>query len=192
MKRRLRQWGLSIALISIVLIAAVLVIVHWASGASDGAVHVGKPDATTTGAPQGPVISETPYFTTQLPQGYDVKQRSVTPGQAAIQLQLRAYNSHVASEQFAVTVGILPQEGLNGVGDYHLRTSDPGYAHYLPLDMPASAVAFRTTTEPAAFTVFWVHDTDYYEITLSTDDVGLGYAPLQSTYSQVMTHWKWL
>ena len=190
MKSRLRRLGIVLVICIVVLVPALMLLSHWINGSSDGSVHVGAPASQAT-APAVPLAIKTTYFTTQLPAGFNLKYQTETPANTT-QLQLMAYGGATLPEQFAATVGTIPSDGLAEVGDYNLRTSQTAsYTPFTPTSLPAGATAFRTVSDPAAFTVFWPHGTHYIELTLSTDG-GATLDQLQTVFSQVMAQWAWL
>jgi len=192
MKRWLKRWGIGIAVVLAVLVGAVAVLLHWMNTDNNGTVHVGKPNAenTTAVTPVLPTDVKTPYFTTLLPGGFTIKRQVETPNATPTLLQMVA-NGGTNKQQFAVTVGALPTDGLSGTGDYNLRVTDKtAYAPFSPPNLPAGAVAYRSTSGAAAFTVFWTHGTHYNELAFSSDGEAT-YDQLLATYSQVMASWNW-
>jgi hypothetical protein len=125
-----------------------------------------------------------------LPAGFTVKRQVENPASNP-QLQLAANTPSITDQQFAATVGTLPMGGLKEIGDYNLRaTLTATYAPFTPASLPSGAVAFRTVSGPASFTVFWPHGTHYIELALSTDG-GAAQIQLDTTYAQIMANWKW-
>lgn len=186
MSRRVKIWGISLLALGLVVTTTVMLVRHWADTSSDGTVHTGKP-APIAPAPKEPLSLDTSYFTTHLPPGFTLKREEVTPS-SPIQLQLVATNTH---QQFAVTVGNLPSDGLKGIGDYNLRvTKTTDYEPYRPAGMPVEATAFRDTTGLPAFVAFWPHGSQYTEIALSSDGADNA-GQLFATF-EIATHdWQW-
>ena len=187
MSRRLKTWGICLLAAVLVIATAALLVQHWAGTSSDGTVHTGQPAATTTPAPKEPLNIDTAYFTTHLPPGFTLKREEATPS-SPILLQLVATNEH---EQFAITVGSIPSEGLVGVGDFNLRvTKTTDYEPYRPAGMPVEATAFRATTGLPSFVAFWPHGSQYTEIALSSD--GADNTPQLFDTFEIATHaWQW-
>ena len=188
MNRRLKVWGMSLLTAALLITTAVLVVQHWASTSSDGTTHTGKPVvATVTPTAKEPLALDTSYFTTKLPPGFTLKREEATPS-SPILLQLVTTNEH---QQFAVTVGIMPDDGLKGIGDYNLRvTKATDYEPYRPAGMPVAATAFRNITGPPGFVAFWPNQSQYTEIALSSD--GVDTTPqLFATFEQAVYNWQW-
>src|SRR5262249_45649806 len=127
------------------------------------------------------------YFHTTLPGGFTVRREADTPG-APILHELVVGNQH---QQFAVTIGTLPQDGLEGLGDYHLRVSQPAnFEPYRPAGVPVDSTGFRATAAPPAFVIFWPHGASYAEIALTSD--GASTMPeLFATFEQSSHNWQW-
>jgi hypothetical protein len=133
----------------------------------------------------------TPYFTTMLPEGFSIKRRVETPDAAQTLLQLVANSVSSQDQQFAVSYTLLPDGGVSQSGDYNLRaTQTQTYTRYTPPNLPTGAVAFRTATGAAAFTVFWPHGSHYAEIAVSTGG-NATLEQLQTLFSQVISNWQW-
>lgn len=193
MKRKLTYWGVGLLAATAIATPAVILLQHWMNSQTSGTVQNGTATsaAQQTAAP-APQTLKTPYFTTSLPSSFVVKQRHETPDDNGVQLRLLAVTNSQTDQQFAVSVGSLPAGGISNLGDYNLRaTQTSTYAAYTPPDLPSGAVAFRTTTGPAAFTVFWTHGDRYVELALSADGSS-AYQPLETTFQQIMTNWQWL
>jgi hypothetical protein len=192
MKRKLMYWGTGVAIVAIIGIPALVLLQHWMNGPTNGSVHNGS----TIGASQLATASEpqtlqTPYFTTSLPSSFGVKQRHETPDDKGVLLTLLATTSSQSDQQFAMSVGRVPAGGISSLGDYNLRAAQTGtYTSYDPPGLPTGAIAFRTTSGPAAFTVFWAHGNQYAEMALSAD-ANTSYQPLETSFQQIMTNWQW-
>ena len=164
------------------------------SSSSDGHVHIGTPTGGTKAAEQTlrPTTLKTSYFTALLPAGFVIKRQVETPNAGSALLQMVANTAGKTDQQFAATVGIMPSEGMSGIGNYNLRESQTAtYASITLPNMPTGAVAFRTVSGPAAFTVFWPHQGRYAELAFSSDG-GATLEQLQSTCAQVLSQWTWL
>ena len=188
MSRRLKVWGLSLLAAALVIATTALLVQHWANTSSDGTTRIGKPIvATTTPTSKEPLALDTSYFTTKLPPGFTLKREEATPS-SPILLQLVATNEH---QQFAVTVGTMPDTGLKGVGDYNLRvTKTADYEPYRPAGVPVAATAFHNLTGSPGIVVFWPNQSQYTEIALSSD--GTDTTPqLFATFEQVVYNWRW-
>jgi len=193
MKRRLIRLGIIVIIILIVLVPTVTLLNHWMSTSASGDISVGTPGAEQTAAPEPsrPVAVTTSRFTTELPAGFTIKRTTETPDAPITLLELLANTNSQTDQQLALSIGILPHEGIRGNGDYNLRASNTvAYTPFRPDAMPAGAQAFRTLSGPASFVVFWPHGTQYAEIALSSDG-GSSLTQLQATFSQMMAAWTW-
>lgn len=187
MSRRKKVF-LMIAITIALLVVAIVIIVHLLSGSSEGTVHVGAPSSNVSATQ--PTTLTTPLFSTTLPVGFTVKRQSYDPA-ADPQLQLEANTPSATDEQVAISAGPLPAGGIKGLGDYNLRaTRTDIYGPFTPAALPSSALAFRTLSSPTEFTVFWPHDTRYYEISLSTGGVA-SVNQLDDVFTQLMAKWHW-
>jgi hypothetical protein len=192
MKRRLIRLGGIVLIILAVLVPTVRLLNHWTSTTASGTVHVGTPAGkqAVIAKPQ-PVPIKTSYFTSELPSGFSIRRSSETPDSTVTLQSLVANEPSPTDQQFALTIGVLPGTGLRGNGDYNLRITDSAtYIRYAPPNLPAGAEAFRTSSGPASFVVFWPHGSRYAEIALSTDG-GSNLAQLHATFSQVVSQWTW-
>ena len=161
----------------------------WASGSSEGTVHVGTP-ATTLVTPQNPLVLSTPYFSTTLPAGFVINRQSQKPS-PVVDFTLVATTSATIDEQFAVTVGTIPSDDIQGNADYNLRITKPDVYVRITFDgLPAGATAFRTRTEPSELTIFWPHNSNYAELACSTSG-GATYNQLTAVCVHVLQAWKW-
>lgn len=190
----LRSKPLVISAISAVILAAsvITVLLYMMSRQSTGTVHIGQPQSaqgeSTTSGQSVPV--STTYFTTNMPAGFSVKSQTDTPS-APFLLQLEATSASIRDERIAITVGIMPTNGLSGVGDYNLRATESAvYQKAAPSNLPSGAVAFQTVGDPAGLAVFWPHGAQYAELAFSTSG-GATYAQLESAYTNVLAQWNW-
>jgi len=189
-QRRLKRWGVVLGCLLVVFGVAAVLIGRWANGSSAGTAHTGTA-ATKLQPALAPLSIDTPYFTTQLPGTFTVRDRTETPGAPAVQFRLVANGGTTTDQQFAVTVGTLPSEGLRGIGDYNLRsTQTQSYTPYQPTGLPEGAVAFRASSGPAGCTVFWPHGSRYVALAMSTDG-GASLEQLRATYSSAIATWVW-
>lgn len=194
MKRRLVRWGVPL-LVAVALAAVVTAtLTHWMNGSSDGTVRMGTPVAqkqATNTLPTEPVSVTSSYYTTTLPGGFTVRRQAEVANSGPTLAQFSANTNSEADQQIGITIGRLPSDGLAGVADYHLRTSDAAtYAAFTPAGLPAGALAFRTVQGPAAITIFWPHDTLYAELSFSTEGQAASSA-LLATYNRVIGSWTW-
>ena len=188
-RRFVRKWALSIICCVVIVLTALVSAWQWTRATSDGQVHVGTPKAPAApaAAVTQPTPLSTPYFTTMLPSGFAVKRQTVTPDRPTL-LQLVANSKH---QQFAVTIRELPREGLSGLGDYSLRTTQSAqYEPYRPAGLPVDATAFRAVSGPPEFTVFWPHQAVVAEISMSSDG-GATLAELFNSFVQAAHSWGW-
>jgi hypothetical protein len=163
---------------------------HWLSGSSTGTASVGHPTGTIA-QHQEPVMVTTSLFSTLLPAGFHIKRQLETPNGNLHQLELVAYGGTNLGLQFAATVGVVPSDGLQGIGDYNLRTTQrASYSLVTPVSLPAGAHAFQSTTGPASLTVFWPHGNRYVELAFTTDS-GASYSQLEAVYAEVLANWSW-
>lgn len=189
MSRKQKRWLVAGGGVVVLLIVIVFVLTHWMNSDSAGTVHVG------TAPPQSSVTSEpvslmSPYFTTLLPTGFSIKRHATSTNPDSLYTAF-ATTSSEQDKQVAITVATIPSSGLQGVGDYNLRTSQAStYQPYALPALPSEAHAFRTLSGPAAFTVFWPHGSIYIELAFSTSG-GASLAQLQQAYQQVLTTWNW-
>jgi len=194
MKRRLIRWGVPLLVVALLIAVATIVLTHWMNGGSDGTVHMGTPVAqkqTVNTLPTEPVSVTSSYYTTTLPGGFTVRRQADVTSSGPTLAQFSANTRSETDQQIGITIGRLPSDGLAGVADYHLRTSDTAtYAAFTPAGLPAGALAFRTTQGPAAITIFWPHDALYAELSFSTEGQAASNA-LLTTYSQVLANWAW-
>ncbi len=188
MNRRLKRLGLALGISAVVITPTALVLSHWMNGGTTGTVHVGIA-ADAEAAPMSPVTVDTPLFTTTLPAGFTVR-RQVNNPTATTALQLVAGGGSSLDQQVAITVATLPTTGLDDVGDYHLRKTDPTYAPATLANKPTGAIVFRTISGPPALTVFQVRGSQYVEVTMSTQGAAI-YDQLAASYTQIVTNWNW-
>ena len=189
MKKFVRKWAVSILCCVVIVITALVSAWQWTRATSDGQVHIGTPK--TPAAPVAvvtqPMPLSTPYFTTMLPGDFAVK-RQVTAPSDAVLLQLVATSKH---QQFAVTIRPLLAEGLAGLGDYNLRTTQTTtYEPYRPAGLPIEATAFRSVNGPPEFTVFWPHGAVVAEISMSSDGAST-LAELFTSFVRISHSWGW-
>lgn len=185
-----RTWLVALGAIALLLIGVLVPVLHWLGGSNNGTVHVGT-SAQQVAPTETATIVKTPYFSTQLLPGFTIKRQTATPAGQMTLLQLFATTSSTTDKEFAATVGVLPADGLSGIGDYNLRaTQIATYQRYTPANLPLGAVAFRTVSGPAAFTVFWPHGTWYVELAYSTDG-GASLSQLESVFNQTIASWQW-
>jgi hypothetical protein len=174
----------------LLLVASVIALLHWMGGPNTGTVQVGTPKENVSQHETQSVSVKTSYFTTVLPAGFVIKRQVETPASSAL-LQLVANTPSATDQQFAATVDTTPGGGIQEVGDYHLRASQTTiYTRFKLANLPTGAVAFKNSSGPAAFTVFWPHGSRYAELSLSTDGLA-SLDQLEATFSQVVTSWQW-
>jgi hypothetical protein len=189
MSPRVKQWLLLGSLFAFLVVGSIWRVEQWLHDSDTGTVRVGTTTKSDIVTPQ-PLTVTNDYFSTVLPAGFSTV-RQTTGATPAILLQFLAVSAGQPSEQFAITIGTLPSDGLKGLGDYNLRTSQPAdYQPYVPPNLPAGAKAFQTVTDPVAFTVFWPHGTTYAEIALSSSS-GASLEQLSAVFSQAVTTWSW-
>ena len=176
---------------SLVGIAVGLVVAnHWMSSDSTGTVHVSNPSATRAVPTPQPVSLSSTYFSTTLPAGFTIK-RQVESSNSDRLYSALALTPSAQDLQVAVTAAQLPSDGLAGVGDYHLRTSQADtYAPYTLPRAPNGSSVFRTRSGASAFTLFWPHGSIYVELAFSTSG-GASLDQLVSAYEQVLSTWQW-
>jgi hypothetical protein len=191
-KRKLVRWGVILATSMVVLVPTAIVLGRWMTGSSEGTVRTGIPTSQT--APpvaQEPVTIDTSFFSTTLPAGFTVKRKVDNPSATPLQLELAANTGSRTDQQFSATIGTMPPDGLSGIGDYNLRSTDTTtYAKIALPNLPSGAVAFHSISGPAALTIFWPRTTHYAEISFTTES-GTSQDSLQTTYSSVMAAWSW-
>lgn len=188
MKQWLQRWAISIICSIVIVVTALISAWQWTRNTSDGTVHVGKPQIPAAEAvPAAPTPIDTAYFTTTLPSGFVVKRMTEAP-EAVAMLQLAANDKH---QQFAVTIRLMPAEGLPGIGDYNLRaTQTASYEPYRPAGMPVEATAFRAISGTPEITAFWPHGALVAEVSMSSD--GIATTPeLFTTFVQATHTWQW-
>jgi len=182
--------GSALLLATVVVIAGLLLLRHWASRPADGSVRTGTPlaeklDVFDEQTQAASVTSD--YFTASLPAGFNIKRQKNTPD-GPVFLQLAANSQH---QQLSITVAAMPPGGLAETGSYNLRVKNT--TAYRPLalaDLPQSAVAFEATEGPPAFVVFWPHGSRYAEIAL-TGDGGATMDELTASFAQTVQTWQW-
>jgi hypothetical protein len=194
MKRRLLRWGTVLAIATALIVPAGVLLNHWTNGSSTGAVHMGTPTTATqaeAAAPADPIGVTSTYFSTTLPSSFTIKRQQEFATGGPILLQLVANTASTTDQQFAVTVGTTPTDGLAGIASYHLRVTDTTtYSAYTSPTLPSGTVAFRTRSGPAALTIFWPRGDRYVELAFSSDG-GTSVEPLELLYAHVLDNWKW-
>jgi hypothetical protein len=157
-------------------------------------VQVGSPTAhhsDVSAAVTTPTPLDTPYFTASLPSNFAVKRQNSLANGGPVLFQLSANTDGRTDKQFGATIGVTPAEGLSGLSDYKLRSSDTAtYATYTPVGLPPGATAFHTISGPAEVTIFWPHGGHYAELSFSTNGTA-SQSALEDTFRSVIASWDW-
>lgn len=142
--------------------------------------------ADTTDLPAIPIT--TAYFSTTVPSGF--KAESPAKPTTSPQLVQMSFN-YSQGGQLSITIGLLPVDGLEGVGDYNFRLKLPEtYSHSQFAGMPSTATAFFSLAGDNEVTVFWPHTNLYAMLSVSGSDEQN--TVLRGALVTILDRWRWL
>ncbi len=187
MKRK-KNWLIAATVLAVCLAAALWLLGSWSNGPAEGTVHTGKTTASTQASKAAsPLVVQTSLFTTELPAGFVQKDASAPTSELPVRVLA---TSQGARQQAGFSGGPLPADGLPGVADYHLRTTDT--ATYRPstnAQLPAGSSTFESA-DGGMVTLFWPHGSRFVEVTVSGDP-GTKQAQYTLLYKILQT-WNWV
>ncbi len=186
MKRK-KNWLIAAAVLAICLTAALWLLGRWSNGPAEGTVRTGKTTAPSRATPAAsPLAVRTSLFTTELPAGFVQKDASAPTSELPVRVLA---TSQGARQQVGFSGGPLPADGLPGVADYHLRTTDTAtYHRSTSTELPAGSSAFESA-DGSMVTLFWPHGSRFVEVTVSGDP-GTKQAQYTLLYKILQT-WNW-
>ncbi|HSX06182.1 MAG TPA: hypothetical protein VLG92_00490 [Candidatus Saccharimonadia bacterium] len=190
MSRRVRIFVTALSA-CVIFVPAIVIIQRWANSEATATLTKTTQTHPQTRPISTPLSLTTAYFSATLPGGFTIRSQTETATDPRVQLRLVASTDSYIDQQFAVTRGSMPSDGLRGIADYNLRATDTAiYTRFTPPNLPAGGQAFRNTQDPAAITLFWPRSGYYAELAFSTSG-GASFDQLQATYRQMMQSWQW-
>jgi len=182
-RHKLVRTGLILAILAIPVSIAYR---SWANSSTTSTIHIATiAPVATTAATKQPL--KTAYFTTQVPAAWKIQ---TNPAPSASRLQVVAFASKDSNAQLAIVSDALPAEGINAVGDYHLRTTDTqNYSPFSDPSLPAGTRAFTNNKDSGSLTIFMTNNGRYVSLTVSGEsDQAASLEQLKS----VLADWVWV
>ncbi len=175
----------ALGVIVIIGIIGAIALNHWANSSSTQMITI--KDTPVSNTPSKPEYQplQTAFFSTQVPKTWHI-QGGLQANSTTVQEV--AFAPSGSNGQVGFTSDVLPSDGLAGVGDYHLRTSDPTYTSFTDPSFPASALAFKNVAGPLNYTAFITHGNRYAAISVSDEGSPDDAIALLRT---ILGHWSW-
>lgn len=178
---------LAISVIAFVMVISIAV--AWSLKPSRAVIKsADKPVATAQSNES--VVLKTAYFNVTLPSGFVVKNQTENANPLDV-MQITATKSNANGRQVAISIGVLPEEGLAGVSSYNLRVKNPDtYKKTEFGGMPAGIPTFFSSADSIyGITGFWVNGSLYAAITISGIDSDR--TIINQTYATLLDAWAW-
>lgn len=176
------------ALAVVCLCGIVLLLVYWAKQPTKTTVVLKSlPDTAVT---SNSVELSTEFFTATLPAGFIVKSQTKNATSQDL-LQIMATQPVSSGGQIAITIGVLSNQGLDGVASYNMRIKSPETYVKTVFGGGQGAVISFYGQQNAIYELsgFWPKDDRYASIAVS----GLQ-SQKEATikyYTQVISSWQW-
>lgn len=173
-----------------IIIVSLIILYRWAN-TSQSVTPTVLPIADKEGySDNNQLAISTQYYSTTIRGSYRVLQRD-SKGSGQVLDRFIATTSGTADKcQLAVTIAILPSDGLQGVADVNYRMTRPELFAVINLEAaPEGSLVFRGSS-PDELDVFMVYDTRYAAIALSSTEGGG--TKCGDSMSSVLDAWRWL
>lgn len=171
------------------LVVAVLVFYGWANH-SETVVPQVESATTTLPNDNSKLTISTQYYSTIVAGNFRILERQVKRTNDVLDRLVAMKQVNGSSCQLAISVVNLPPDGLGGVADVHLRTSNPElYETTTVKGMEQDALAFRSTGI-YELDVFMPHK-DYY-VSVALSNTAGGATSCDSDMQGILASWVWL
>jgi len=183
-----RLWAKKVVRIIVVLLAvaipAALWLNHWSSAPAATTIHVAQPATAATAKPTYKLF-KTPYFTTEIPASWQPQAASTVNGR----WQQVVVAPASVSGQLGFSSALIPSDGLNGIGDYKLRTSDTTtYKVVTDAALPAGSQTFLTAGT-SDYTTFLQAQGRYAALSLTGQEAT---GDAHTTLLHILATWHWI
>lgn len=128
---------------------------------------------------------ETRLFSTKVPGAWKVRKTSDDTNAS----KLTAFGSSNPQGKVAIVSDSLPTDGLSGVADYNLRSSQPTLYRRTSINgISNGVIVFENKQQTVSYTAFLLHDDSYASVTTSST---VTTEASKALLAQVLDDWQW-